>query len=107
MHEVRNGLVTASASLSSGTAATLLAGDTGNLLDLVEVTLSSNSTITSSVVLKNDGTTVRTFQVPTNGSVSIAYDVPVKQLTKNTPWLVDMEDVTGTTVTIDAVFIKK
>lgn len=106
-HDVRSAVVTATASLTTGTASSLIAGDAADFMDIVEVTLSNNSTVAASVTLVNDGTTARTFQVPASNTLSIKYDVPVKQNAKNTPWLADMEDVTGTTVVVDAVLIKK
>lgn len=106
MHDVRGALVSASASLANGTAATLVAGDTDYFLDIIEMTLGNNSTVAASVVLKNDGTTIRTLSVPANGTVQLTFDAPLRQATKNTPWIADMEDITGTTVSVDAVLIK-
>jgi len=106
-HDVRSALVSATASLTTGTAATLLAGDSDYLLDMVEVTFANNSTVGATVALVSDGTTIKTVVAPANGTAQLHFYAPLRQSTKNTPWIADMEDITGTTVTIDAVFIKK
>lgn len=105
-HDVRGALVTATASLTSGTATSLVSGDTANYLDLVELTCANNSGAAANVILTNDGSTIRTFEVPPYTTL-FKYDVPVEQITKGTGWSVDMEDITGTTVTIDALFVKR
>lgn len=106
MHDVRGALVSANASLSTGTGTALIAGDADYFLDIVEVTLANNSTVTAAVDLKNDGTVVRSFSVPPNSTVQLKFDAPLKQVTKNTPWIVDMEDITGSSIAIGTTLIK-
>ncbi len=69
------------------------------------MTAANNSTVAASFSLVNDGTTIRTFTVP-GGTSQFQFFVPLQQQTKNTPWLADLEDITGTTVTIGAYLIK-
>lgn len=107
LHDVRGAFVTASASLTSGTASELLSGDADYFLDVIEVTFANNSNATASIALKNDGSTVRTITATANGTVQLQFDAPLEQPVKNTPWNVDMEDITGTTVSIGAVFMKR
>lgn len=108
--QVRDLIATASATLSTGTAATLLAaGGSGVFHDLVHLTASNNSTVagnTASVQLLQDGSVVKTLQVPNGGTLAIDFTVPIPQGSSNTVWTVDMEDITGTTVYIDALFAK-
>jgi hypothetical protein len=106
-HDVRGALVSASATLTGGTATSLVAGDEAYFLDLIELTLSNNSSSTASVALVQDGTTIRTFSVPAGSCLPLKFDVPVRQNTKGLPWNIDLEDITGTTIVADAVFIKK
>lgn len=106
MHDARGAIVTAAASLTTGTAATFLSGDASDFLDLIEATFANNSTAAATVTLANDGTTIRTIVVPAATTLAVKWDVPIKQLTKNVPWVIDMEDITGTTVTVGANFIK-
>ncbi len=106
MHEVRSALVTANASLTTGTATTLIAGDSADFLDIVEITFSNNSTVAVGVDLGNDGTIIRHLDLPA-GMTQLRFDAPLKQITKNLPWTLDMDDVTGTTVSVGATLIKQ
>lgn len=107
--QVRDLIATASASLSTGTETTLLAGGgAGVFHDLLEVTASNNSGA-AQVVSIRDGTAggvVRTITAEANKTVSLRFPIPVVQNTAAAAWTVDMDDVTGTTITIDALFIK-
>lgn len=108
LHDVRGALVSANASLTNGTAGNLISGDADSFLDIVEISLALSTTVAGATVdvdLINDGTIVRTFTVP-GGTVQINFDTPLKQITKNTPWKVDMTDVTGSPVAVGATLIK-
>ena len=109
--DVRGATVTAAATLTNGTATSLIAGDADYLLDIVEITFSTGTTValgtaTAGIDLINDGTVVRHIDLAEGGPNQLRFDVPLKQLTTNTPWIVDMDDVTGTTVRINATIIK-
>lgn len=106
LHEARNALVSASVSLTTGTAASLISGDSDFFLDIVEISLANNSTVGAAVALKNDGTVIKNFNIPAGGTVQLEIGGLLRQLTKDTPWLADMEDITGTTVSIDALLVK-
>lgn len=106
VHDVRGAIVSAQATLTTGTATTLLAGDTDYNLDAIEIFASNNSTASVNVIITSDGTTLRTLQIPASDTKQFKFDVPLRQVTKGTPWQADMEDVTGTTVTLDCEFIK-
>lgn len=106
----RDGIATAQASVTNGTPTVLHAGDAIAKMDLVFISMTNDSDAAVSVVLSDDGTTVRTFTVPvtTTNSGTITYDWPVPwpQGTVGGAWRVDMPDITGTTVTVDALFVK-
>lgn len=103
---VRGACVTATATLTGGTNTTLLTGDSAYSLDLVEITIANNSTLSASVALKDDGTTVRTLNIPLGGTVQLQFPIPAPQGRKGGIWSVDMEDISGTTLSVDAIFIK-
>ena len=107
--QVRDLIATARASLSTGTETTLLAGGgAGVFHDLLEITASNNSSAAQIVSIR-DGTgggVVRTITAEANKTVSLRFPVPVVQNTAAAAWTVDMADVTGTTITVDALFIK-
>ena len=107
MHDVRSGIYSASATLSNGTATSLIAADSDYFTDIIEISGANSSDAAITVTLTNDGTTVRSLRFPANDTTLLKFDVPTKQNTKNTPWFADMGDFTNTSITIDALFIKK
>lgn len=104
-HDVRGAIYTASVTLTGGTAQTLIAGDADYFLDLIEVSFANNS-VSARLTLVNDGSTVRTIQASA-GQTNLKFDAPLAQPVKNTPWMADLEDITGTSIVVDARFIKK
>ena len=109
-YTVRDLVATATASLTTGTATELIAGVSGTFLDLVYISFVNNSDAAVNVSLTDDGTTVRTFTVPvtTNngGLLSHNYPIPYPQGATGGTWRVDMPDITGTTITVEALYIK-
>lgn len=106
-HEVRSARVTAYATVTTGSPTILDPGDTDYFTDIVEIQLSNNSTVAVGVDLTNDGTKIRHFEIPANSTIEVSYLTALTQNTKNTPWLVDMADVTGTTVEVGAILTKE
>ena len=105
--QVRDIHVTAQATLSTGTPTAFLSGDTAKFLDLLHVTLANNSTVAANVVLKDDGSSAKTFQVPANSTLIVDLSsLPLFQSLKGSNWQLDMEDITGTTIQADALFVK-
>ena len=108
--QVRDSVATASASVTNGTPTTLIAGQSDTYLDLVYVSLANSSDAAVNVLLTDDALTVRTYTVPvatTNGGlVSFDYPLPLPQGAKESDWKLDIPDITGTTVTVNALFIK-
>lgn len=111
--EVRGALVTANATLSNGTATSLIDGDSANFLDIVEMSFACNSSAALGSAafgldLINDGTVVRHIDLPDGGGTTqLQFNPPLKQVTKNTPWNVDLDDLTGTVVKVGATLIKR
>ena len=111
-YTVRDGIVTANATLTTGTSTSLIAGDSDYFLDIVEITFANSSTVAlgNAVVgvdIINDGTVVRHIDMVDGGTEQLTFVTPLKQIVKNTPWMVDMDDVTGTTVKVGAHLIKR
>ena len=107
MAQVRDLVQTAYVQITSGTPVVLAAGNSGYFLDLVEISFATNSTVaTTNIILKDDGTTVRGVDIPVDDTVQLKFDVPVPQGAKGGDWVVDMEDVTGTTLDVSATFIR-
>lgn len=107
-YQVRDLLATASASLSTGTELTLLAGTAGEFHDLVQLSCSNSSDAAVTVSLRDatGGGVVKTILIPGNGQEHWQFTVPIPQNAAADTWTVDMSDITGTTVTIDSLFIK-
>lgn len=110
-HDVRGAIVTANASVtkSDDPITSLIAGDADYFLDIIEITLANSSTVGAGVDIGNDGTIIRHFDIPASSTLQLMFDAPLKQITKNIPWTVDMTgtDVTGTTISVGAMLIKK
>lgn len=108
--QVRDLYTTAAATLTNGSAATLLAaGGAGVFHDLVHITFANNSTVagnTAQVQLLQDGTVMKTVQVPNANTLAIDFTYPLPQASAATVWTVDMEDISGSTVNVFATFIK-
>lgn len=112
MHDARGAVISAAANLTTGTATSLIVGDADYLLDIVEMTLANNSSVAlggglAGVDLINDGTIVRHIDLPDLGTIQLLFNPPLKQITKNTPWNVDLNDITGTTISIGATLVKR
>lgn len=112
LYEHHSAMVTASASLTTGSPVTLIAGDSDYGLDLIKITATTSSTVALAaggfnVAVLNDGSTMINLPFGQQNLMDINYFMPMKQNTKNTPWVVDMDDVTGATVNITAFFIKR
>lgn len=105
-YQVRDLINTAYVSITTGTVAALIAGVTDVFLDLVQISFSNSSGNAASVVLNNDSTTVQTFLVNPNATTNYTFPVPIRATSTGSAWNVDMADITGTTVTIQAQFIR-
>lgn len=106
LYATRDALVTAQVTLTTGTNATLIAGDTDYPLDILEITFANQSNAAAQVSLKDDGTTVKTLEIPAGNTLELVENIPIPQSRKNSVWSVDMEDITGTTVVVEAILMK-
>lgn len=97
---------TAAVTLTTGTSSALLTGSAGVFLDLVHVTMANTSDGAVNVELYQDGTRMEACSIPARDTKVISYSTPIPQGTAGATWNADMEDVTGTTVYVDALFVK-
>lgn len=105
-YATRDALVTASVTLTTGTNSTLISGDSDYPLDILEITFANQSSVAAQVTLKDDGTAVKTLEIPANSTLELAKNVPLTQGRAGGNWTLDMEDITGTTVVVEAVLMK-
>jgi hypothetical protein len=107
--QVRDLIVTARAQVTNGTETTLLAASAGNFHDLIYVLGANNSDAAVSVDIRSvtAGNVVLTLQLPANGSAGVALPVPLPQDATGNNWTVDLPDITGSTVTIQALFSRE
>lgn len=103
--QVRDLIYTATVSLTNGTKTELRAGVTGAFLDLVQISCANDSSAATTVTVSDESTTVRTLPVPANSVTHVSYPIPLKQSATNVAWYVDLPDITGTTITVEAEFI--
>lgn len=107
-YQVRDLVATAQASLTTGTTQTLLAAASGVFNDLISITASNSSdqAATFDITEGNGGGVTVKFRVPANNTISLNFPAPIPASAANETWYADLEDITGTTVTVSAVFIK-
>ena len=107
-YALRDSVSTAYLALATGTKTELIAGVAGYYLDLIQISLSNNSSVAvNDITLSDESTTVQKFNVPVNDTVYVGFDVPAKQSAKGAAWYIDMGDITGTTLTVNAQFVKR
>lgn len=104
--QVRDLIQTAYVSVTTGTETTLLASGAGVFSDLIHVIATNNSDAAVTVDLRSatGGGIVTAIRVPANGTAGVACPVPIPQDIAATTWTVDLPDITGTTVTVSALF---
>ena len=108
--QVRDLIATAYVSLTGGTETTLLAaGGAGVFHDLIFIEFSNNSTAAVGIDLRGvtAGNIEKHYEIPANSVVGGALPVPWPQGNANNNWTVDLPDISGTTVTISALFSKE
>ncbi len=104
--QMRGLLSTAYATMTTGTATTLLQSASSTYNDLVYLVGANTSDVAVTVNVSPGSAegTVLTLQIPANGTAGIACPIPFPQGTAANAWTVDMGDITGTTVYISALF---
>ena len=107
--QVRDLISTAYVSLSTGTETTLLAAVAGAYLDLVYVmgTNNSDAAVTVDIRAVTAGNVQTSIRIPANGTAGVALPVPIPQDETGNAWTADLPDITGTTVTLSALFSKE
>lgn len=109
--QVRDLIVTAYVQLSNGTETTLLAATAGAFHDLVYIMGANNSGVAVSVDIRpvTAGNVIMTIQIPANGTAGVSSPVPLPQSASDTGnnWTADLPDITGTTVSLTALFTRE
>ena len=107
--QTRGLLQTAYASISTGTEATLLAGASGVYFDLIYLMGTNNSDAAVTVDLRSatGGGIVSAMRIPANGTAGVSLAVPLPQDAAADTWTIDMPDITGTTITVSALFSRE
>lgn len=106
-YQARDLIYSATATLTTGTAATLFTGVSTFFADLKQLTCANNSTASATITISDESTVVRTIQVPASSTLHLNFDPPLPQSATGTNWSADMEDITGTTVTVYAEFLRE
>ena len=107
--QVRDLTQTAYATFATGTEATLIAGVASTFLDLIYIMGANNSDAAVSVDIRSGtgGSVLMTLQIPASGTAGVALPVPLPQEVVAGAWTVDLPDITGTTVSVSALFSKE
>ena len=107
--QVRDLIQTAYVTAATGTETTLIAGVASTFLDLIYIMGANNSDAAVSVDIRSGtgGSVLMTLQIPASGTAGVALPVPLPQEVVASAWTVDLPDITGTTVSISALFSKE
>ena len=105
----RGSYKTAYASVTNGTETNILTGEASYYHDLVWIMCANQSDVAVAIDLRETtgGTIMATIEVPANGTAGIAPTLPMPQSNISGAWTADMDDITGTTVDITALFKKE
>lgn len=107
--QVRDLISTAYVSIATGTETTLIAGVAGSYLDLIYMlgTNNSDAAVTVDIRAVTAGNIATSIRIPANGTAGVSLPVPIPQDETGNNWTADLPDVTGTTVTISALFSRE
>lgn len=107
--QVRDLLQTAYVQLTNGTETTLLAGVASTFHDLVYImgANASDAAVTVDIRAGTANGVVATLNIPASATQGVSMSVPIPQDVAANAWTADMGDVTGTTVSISALFSKE
>jgi len=107
--QVRGLLATAYTSLTTGTETSLLAGATSTYHDLVWIMGANQSDVAVLVDIRSTtgGNVLLSLEIPANSTAGIAPPIPYPASDVGASWTLDMDDITGTTVDITALFSKE
>lgn len=107
IHQVRDLIFTAAATLSTGTKTVLATSTTGTFSDLLSITASNDSDVAAVLTLFDEATTMATIPIAANSVTVLNYIVPLPQSAAGAPWFVDLSDITGTTIRVNALFSRE
>ena len=104
--QVRDLIATAYVSLTGGAETTLKAGVAGAFLDLIYILGANDSDGAVRVDIRavTGGNIVTSIVVPPYGTAGVSLPVPIPQDATGNNWTADMPDISGTTVTLSALF---
>ena len=107
--QARDLISTAYVSVTNGTETTLKAGVAGSYLDLIYMmgTNNSDAAITVDIRAVTAGNVQTSIRIPANGTAGVALPTAIPQDETGNNWTIDLPDVTGTTVTVSALFSKE
>lgn len=107
--QVRDLLATAYASIATGTETTLATAAAGTYLDLIYMmgTNNSDAAVTVDIRAVSAGNIMTSIRIPANGTAGVSLPAPIPQDATGNAWTADLPDITGTTVTLSALFSKE
>ena len=107
--QVRDLIFTAYISLTGGTETTLLAASAGAYHDLIYImgTNNSDAAVTCDIRSVTAGNIMTSIRIPANGTAGVSLPVPLPQDATGNNWTADLPDVSGTTVTLSALFSRE
>jgi hypothetical protein len=101
--------VTKATGSAFGTETTLLAASATNYHDLLYImgTNDSTASVNCDVRAGTAGNVVFTFCIPSGGTAGVSLPVPIPQDHTGNNWTIDLPDISGTNVTVSALFSRE
>ena len=107
-YQVRDLVSTAYLSLTTGTETTLLSAVAGVFLDCVQIVCANQSDAAVDVDFRSvtGGNVEFSITVPADATAGFVPSIPWPQGNTGNNWTADIADITGTTVNINALFVR-
>ena len=109
--QVRDLVVTAYVTVTTGIETTLLAGSAGSFHDLMYIMAANESSVAQNIDIRavTAGNVVMSLAIPANGTAGVALPLPFPQSDTGNNWTIDNDgsDVSNTTINVSALFSRE
>lgn len=107
--QARDLIQTARATFATGTETALFTATAATYSDLIFLTAANNSNAAVQIDIRctSAGNILHTLSIPASGGADWSPTIPYPQDATGNAWTIDLPDITGTTVSVSALFSKE